>query len=133
MSNPAIDRYERLNKRLKSVSPTDVDLHTVNGMGGAFRGSFHDPNLGTRFFTRQFFVFLWLPVIPLDVYLVGRPSEGDARLPRRTYLLYGRMSMHDLTEVYGDKFPSWRWRWSVARDSWIGIAIVATIVVLLAT
>lgn len=75
----------------KDDAPT---LWRLNGIGTTLLGYLNDERvLGPRYFTIYWFTFLWIPIIPISIYLVE--PIGD-----RKYKFLGSIARPRLAEIY---------------------------------
>ena len=75
----------------KEGAPT---LWRLNGIGTTILGYLNDHRvLGPRYFTIYWFTLLWIPVIPISIYLVEPVSD-------RKYKFIGSIARQRLAEIY---------------------------------
>lgn len=85
-------------------SKQNPTLQTTNGIGMALFGRYSPDFMGDLLFKIHFFCFVFIPIIPLGIYLVRvdnlNPVEGT------THSIYGKLSVLNFLSLFGFKvFP----------------------------
>lgn len=70
-------------------------LRRGNGFGFAIVGRFYDKRIAPAYFTLYVFFALWVPVLPLLVYIVTNEGGG--------YRFYGKLSIAEFHRRYGTR------------------------------
>lgn len=91
---------ENLALLLKKVSEAPL-LGTYLGCGFIVAGHFQDRALAPHYWTRLFLTLLWVPLLPLNYYLVSHPdgARGDAFYS--VYQFHAALSGRGFVKAYG--------------------------------
>lgn len=68
-------------------------LRRVNGFGCSVVGHFHVKQIAPAYFTLYAIFALWIPIVPLLVYIVTREPAG--------YRFYGKLTIAEFCRRYG--------------------------------
>jgi len=96
-------------------------LFRFNGCGTTLLGILRDEPVRPEYFTRLFFTFLWISIIPLGIYLV-LPRYNAGRT-RTEYVFLGRMTPDNFHSFFAPRIARFYCR-AVAEALIIGLAVV---------
>jgi hypothetical protein len=97
-------------------------LRRMNGFGVGLYGSLSDPILPGGYWKMYWISALWIPLIPLGVYLVSPYGDG--------FRFHRKMGLIAFHRIYARRLP-WFYL-SVAGESLLLLTVVALVLVLLA-
>jgi hypothetical protein len=119
MADPAV---RQLIGNLQKVESAPA-LRTFNGFGFRLSGSLMLPGMNGVYISAYWFVALFLPIIPLGLYVVSGHYPGP-------YKFYGKLAFGDAVKAYGSRI------WWLVASAWlegafmlVGLVVVITIVV----
>jgi hypothetical protein len=95
MSDQNTERLGAIRAALLPVPNAPV-LRQINGFGSALYGHLEEPGLQSAYFTRRYLTALWLPVVPMGIYLVSHPRENPS-----VYRFHGRMPSAEFHRYFG--------------------------------
>jgi hypothetical protein len=75
-------------------------LYRVNGIGTTLLGHYFDREIPPAFYTVHFFTFLWIPIIPLGIYMVKHPVDENGRQNPDRYLFLWRIPADLFDRIY---------------------------------
>ncbi len=113
-----MDHLSELAAHLKPLKGGPI-LGRINGCGFTFLGWLRDELLEPHMLKMHWFTVLWIPIVPLGVYVVDR---GDVD----QYQIYRRLSLWRFHKIYWGRLT--RFYLTVASESilWM-IAIIAAL------
>jgi hypothetical protein len=106
---PASEVSDHDAVRLAAISaallpvPNAPVLRQLNGFGSALYGHFVEPSLQPAFFARLYLTALWLPVVPLGIYLVSHPRAPTGVLLTNVYRFHRRMPAAEFHRLFGHR------------------------------
>ena len=112
-------RVEDLLNRVEPIESAPT-LRTANGFGTRMSGSLKHPGMRGLYVSCRWFVILFLPIIPLQCYIVS-----GGRGPGRNYRFHGKIAWPDVVESFGTR------AWWLVVSAWIEGFIVLLVVGLL--
>jgi hypothetical protein len=90
---------EHLRGLLKKVDHTPA-LWRLNGCGTTLLGQLQPTHHADGFFTRLFVTVLWVPIIPLGIYLVSYSLDPHGRPRYNSFLFHAQIAPSDFHRVY---------------------------------
>lgn len=87
---------EKLRGKLVAVDAAP-SLRRVNGWGCSLVGRYKDPAIAPFYFVLHVFTIVWIPVVPLGIYLVTGDMGG--------YRFYATISARNFASLYPDGIP----------------------------
>lgn len=114
------ERLEVLKAKLKDIASAPP-LRRLNGFGCSLVGTLSDEALKPLCLKMYWLTALWIPIIPLCVYLVDTPLGGSFRF-------YKKLSLSDFHSIYRKRL--WTFYLTVIAESLLTIFIVAAAVLL---
>lgn len=118
---------ELMEQMSKPVRRNPV-LHTVNGIGFGFAGTaLRHPDLGGDLFVRMhWFKVVFIPILPLGIYLLSNPVDDKGRSRGGSYHIHRAVQIRCVNAIWGaGDF------WGMLLSAW-GIAIAVVVVAVLA-
>jgi hypothetical protein len=76
-------------------------IGTFFGLGCIFSGQVRDAKLEPMYWTRRFFTLLWIPILPLEYFLVSQPAGEPGDAFYRLYRFHAVMSGRNFRKIYG--------------------------------
>ena len=114
MSSVVAERVAALKERLQPITEAP-SLRRVNGIGVTLLGTLRDDALKPMCFKMHWITVLWIPLIPICVYLVDNPAGPS-------YRFYRSLSVFDFHSLYRGRLG--KFYLSVAGEALLGFAIV---------
>jgi hypothetical protein len=93
--SPHSDEVRRLLLRTQGIG-----LRTVNGIGTALLGAYWDKEFAGTYYAMVWFTVLFVPVVPLGIFLVGPGIDATSGKPNGLIRFYGRMPVADFQRLY---------------------------------
>ena len=113
-----------LAQKSKPVKMKPV-LYTVNGIGFGFAGiALRHAELGEYLFVRMhWFKLVFVPVLPLGIYLLENPLDNKGRFQGGSYYIHRAVQIGGVTGLWGaGKF------WGMLLSAWgIALAMIGAI------
>jgi hypothetical protein len=83
-----------LGKLRGKITPVDhaPSLRRVNGFGCSLVGRYKDPEIAPLYFALYVFTAVWLPVMPLQIYIVSGDFAG--------YRFWAKISAREFASLY---------------------------------
>ena len=120
---------DRLRGRLKRVERVPV-LWRFNGCGTTLLGHLQPSRHGDAYFTRLFVTVLWVPIIPLGVYLVMHPVDARGQPLLSSFEFLGQITPEDFHRAY--RADIGRFYLRAFGDALVGIIVIIGVFALLA-
>ncbi len=98
-ANGAAALIEQFSKPVR----TNPVLFRINGIGFGFSGTaLRHPELGEDLFVRMhWFTFVFVPIIPLGIYLLSHPHDQKGRIRHGSYYIHRAVRVRGVTEIWG--------------------------------
>jgi hypothetical protein len=91
-------------------------LYRINGIGTTLLGHYFDRDFAPAFYTVHFFTLLWIPIIPLGIYMVKHPVDESGRQNPDRYQFLWRIPADLFDRIYPN-----------GRAKLVGTSIVQTL------
>jgi len=108
MSSVASETLRTLDAHSKPAVhlPWLINLH---GFAFDFAGaSLRHVDLGPdRYVRTHWFIFLFMPVLPLGIYLVSNPVDELRRTQRHFYVVHRKLKLRAVREIWGARGLAW--------------------------
>lgn len=75
-------------------------MFSLNGIGTKLLGVFQDGRLPGLYFARLWVIVLFIPVVPLGIYLVSNPNDAKGNPISGQYYFYGRVRHRDFRALH---------------------------------
>jgi hypothetical protein len=112
-------RASLLKAKLQDISSAPM-LRRVNGAGFCLLGMLTDDLPKGYYIKMYWFTMLWVPMIPICVYLVDEPKGSY-------YRFFKRMSLSDFHSIYKGRLG--RFYLTVLGEAVMGVVVVVSVVV----
>jgi len=105
MSDQNAQRLGAISAALLPVPNAPV-LRQINGFGSALYGQFLEPSFQPAYCSRLYLTALWLPIVPLGIYLVSHPRAANGALLTSTFRFHGRIPPAEFHRFFGHRMLS---------------------------
>lgn len=112
-------------KRMSKPVRANPILFSVNGVGFGFAGTaLRHPDLDADMFVRMhWFKIVFVPIIPLGIYLLSNPVDKDGRARGGSYYIHRAVKIAGVSRVWGAGGF-----WGMFFSAWgIALALIAMI------
>jgi hypothetical protein len=113
-----VELAERVRALRAGALPVErpPSLYRTNGIGTTLLGHYFDREFAPAFYTVHFFTFLWIPIIPLGIYMVKHPVDENGRQNPDRYQFLWRIPADLFDRIYPN-----------GRTKLVGTSIVQTL------